>query len=65
MSLWTDKWNALPYEVRHIGSMREAEMRINQLLMEKGRIKKRYDQSMKEVNDHIRSLKKWIQEGGK
>jgi len=61
MSEWSDKWNALPREVRHIGSMVESEMRINQLKREKDRLKTRYKQSIKEVNDHIKNLEKWIE----
>ena len=57
MSRWSEKWNAMPKEIRLIGTMVETEMRINQLLMEKDRLKTRYCQSIKEVNDHIKNLK--------
>jgi len=64
MSKWTDEWNKLPYEIRHIGSMCGAEMRINQLEMEKDRLKRRYDQSLKEINEHIKNLEDWITREG-
>lgn len=41
MSRWSDIWNKLPAEIRHIGAMCETEMRIQQLTMEKERLKKR------------------------
>ena len=60
MSKWSEAWNKLPKEIRHIGSMCEAEMRVNQLKIEKNRLKKRYQQSITEVNEHIASLEHWI-----
>lgn len=44
--------------------MNEAEMRINQLKREKDRLKKRYDQSINEINDHIKNLESWIKKEG-
>jgi phage host-nuclease inhibitor protein Gam len=64
MSEWSDKWNAMPYDIRHIGSMCETEMRINQLMMEKARLKKRYLQSIKEVDEHIKNLKQFLKDAG-
>jgi len=65
MSKWSDRWNELPYEIRHIGSMTDAELRINQLLIEKARLKKRYTQSCDEINAHIKNLRDWLTtEGG-
>jgi hypothetical protein len=55
MSKWSDAYNALPYEVRFIGKMHEAELRIQHLNFEKERLLKRYLQSMKEINDHIKN----------
>lgn len=43
MSDWSDKYNELPYETRHVAGMVITEMRINQLRMEKERLKKRYN----------------------
>ena len=60
MSVWSDKWNKLPIEIRKVGSMCETEMRINQLEIEKDRLKRRYEQSVGEINAHIRSLQDWI-----
>ena len=62
MSKWSDAFNALPMDVRHVGAMCECEMRINQLILEKDRLEKRYSQSLIEINDHIANLKKWMLE---
>ena len=60
MNKWSDAWNELPPETRHIGAMTEAEMRIQQLLFEKARLKKHYLASVAEVDAHIKSLREWI-----
>lgn len=56
----SEEYNSLPIETKRLGSIMESRMRMNQLIMEKGRLKKRYKQSMEEVDDHIRNLKKRI-----
>lgn len=63
MSKWSDRFNELPIEVRHIVSMVESEMRINQLEAEKLRLKRSYDRNLKEINQHIANLKRWIEKG--
>ena len=63
MSKWSDRFNELPIEVRHIASMVESEMRINQLEAEKLRLKRSYDRNVKEINQHIANLKRWIEKG--
>jgi len=60
MNKWSDAFNSLPREIRHIGAMAEAEMRIFQLKREKDRLKNRYNQSIKEVDNHIKNLEDWI-----
>lgn len=60
MSKWSDAWNELPYDIRHIGAMCEYELRIQHLQMEKNRLKKRYTQSLKEINEHIKNIQDWI-----
>ena len=55
-----DDFNSLPIETRKICGVVIAEMRISQLKMEKERLKKRYRQSVREVNDHIRNLKNFL-----
>ena len=57
---WNDRFNALPKDVRVIGSAMEAQTRIQQLNFEKDRLRVRYKQSMKECNDHIRNCEKWL-----
>ena len=53
---WSEKWNALPAEIRHIGSMVETQMRIQQLGFERERLTKRYRQSIIEIDQHIANL---------
>ena len=64
MSIWSKKFNELPKEIRHIGAMTECEMRINQLELEKARLKKHYLASVAEVNEHIKNLKDWLRKEG-
>ena len=54
---WSEKWNALPPDVRHIGTMVETQMRIRQLGFERGRLIRRHRQSLREVDQHIANLK--------
>ena len=61
---WSAKWNALPDDVRRIGSMVEAQMRIQQLGMELDRLKSRYRQSVREVKSHIANLEESLRRGG-
>lgn len=53
---WSEKWNALPPNVRQIGKMLEMRMRIQQLGFERDRLTKRYRQSLREVDQHIANL---------
>ena len=57
---WTKEFNALPKEVRTIGSAMEAKTRIQHLNFEKDRIQKRYRQSLDEINKHIKSCEDWL-----
>jgi hypothetical protein len=60
MSKWSKAWNDLPIGIRHIGSMVECELRIQHLKFEKDRLKKRYVQSCKEINSHIKNCEQWL-----
>jgi len=62
MNKWSDKFNALPRDIRDIGYMCQTEMRINQLEMEKTRLIMRHHQSLNEINEHIKNLKQWIKD---
>lgn len=53
---WTEKFNSLPDEIRHIACASSAFDQINHLKREKMRLKKRYDQSIGEINSHIKSI---------
>lgn len=62
MSKWSDAFNALPRDIRHIGAMTETELRIRGLQREKKRLQTRYRQSLKEINEHIANLEKWLRD---
>ena len=64
MTDWTEEFNKLPREIRHIAAMVEAQGQINQLKREKARLKKHYQQSVKEINEHIKSVEHWIKSEG-
>ena len=57
---WSKEFNALPEEVRIIGSALELKIRMQHLLIEKDRIKKRYRQSLREIDDHTKNCKEWL-----
>jgi len=59
---WSDRFNALPKDIRTIGAAMEARTRIQHLGFEKDRLKKRYIQSLNEINAHLISCKKWLRE---
>jgi hypothetical protein len=51
---WSAEFNALPRDVRTIGQALELRTRVQHLRLEKQRLKKRYEQSNREIDDHIR-----------
>lgn len=53
----SDDYNALPIETRKICGSVITEMRIQQLNMEKARLKRRFNQSIAEIIGHIKNLK--------
>jgi hypothetical protein len=57
---WSKEFNALPEDVRTIGCAMEARTRIQQLEMEKDRLKKRYRQSVGEIDAHIENCRVWL-----
>jgi len=59
MKDWSKEFNKLPKEVRQIAVAISNRENIQYLNFEKQRLKKRYTQSLKEINDHIKSLKSW------
>ena len=61
MKKHTERYNALPLEVREICSPIIAQAQITQLLIEKNRLKKRYYASLKEINDQIKGCEKHIE----
>jgi len=65
VSKWSEKFNALPRDIRHIGAMCEIELRIQHLNMEKVRLKRRYQQSCRQINDHIEDCEHSLRREGK
>jgi len=59
---WSEEFNALDYKTRLIGSSIQTQTRIQHLIFEKNRIKKRYTQSMKEINEYIKNCEKHLKE---
>jgi hypothetical protein len=59
---WSEKFNALSPEIRKIGSASEAQIRIQHLNFEKDRLRKRYAQSLREINEHIKNCEQWLKE---
>lgn len=55
---WTDKFNNLPYEARNAACAVGIYNQINGLKREKDRLKRRYRQSLNEINGHIKSLQR-------
>lgn len=60
----SERFNALPLEIREIGCGMELMTRIQQLKMEKARLSMRYRQSFKEIDDHIENCEKALVELG-
>lgn len=52
---WSAEFNALPPEIRTIGAAMQLRTRIQHLKFEKARLKRRYTQSVAEINDHIKN----------
>jgi len=59
MKDWSKEFNELPKEVRQIAAAISNRENIQYLNFEKRRLKKHYTQSLKEINDHIKSLESW------
>ncbi len=62
---YVEEFNELPYAARHIATMVSARENINYLQREKARLKKRYRQSLAEINAHIKGIEVWIAENEK
>ncbi len=54
MSVHSDKFNALPFEVRAIASNVMLEHTVRDLYLERDRLKRRYETSRKEINEKIK-----------
>ena len=64
MKDYSKEYNTLPREVRHIAGMVNTQMRINQLRIDRDRIIKHNKALIREVNEHISNLEKWLQKEG-
>ena len=56
-------YNIMPESARIIAGRVITEMRIQQLNMEKARLKKSYNRNLREINSHIKSLEKFLLKG--
>jgi len=54
----SDAFNNLPFEVRKIASKIVLKTEIRNLVFEKERLRKRYDQSLNEINKKIKYCKR-------
>ena len=54
MTDWSEKYNDLPMEVREIASKVMLQHEIRDMYAEKERLKRRYEQSRKEINEKIK-----------
>ena len=54
MSVFSDQFNALPFEIRVIACNLALETKIRGLHLEAGRLKNRYETSRKEINETIK-----------
>ena len=61
MSKWSDLYNSLPDEWRAVGRPCEMQVRIQHLKAEKDRLKRRYNQSLKEIDEHIANLERELE----
>lgn len=50
---WTDEYNALPFETRFIASMILLEHRRRDLLAERARAKKQYDEACRVIDNML------------
>lgn len=57
---WSGKFNALPIEVRTIGAALSSQQRIQHLNFEKARLKRRYRESLAEINLHIKNCEEHL-----
>lgn len=57
---WSALFNDLPFDIRKIGAAMETKTRIQHLLMEKSRLKSRYQKSCAEINDHIKNCEQTL-----
>lgn len=55
---WSARFNALPEDIRTIGVAMELKTRIQQLAMEKGRLKARYLMSVADVNARMKNCER-------
>ncbi len=61
MKDWSNEYNKLPFEIRHIAAAVTCQTNIQYLNFEKQRLKQRYQQSLKEINEHIKNLESWME----
>jgi hypothetical protein len=56
---WSDEFNSLPLKTRITACAVSNEWEINAMKREKARLIKRFKQSLKEIDEHIKNLERW------
>ena len=56
---WSDKYNALPKEVRTISCAISGEAHIRQIQSTIGHLKRQHRQQIRELNEQIKSMESW------
>lgn len=59
---WSARFNALPESIRTIGVAMELRTRIQQLAMEKRRLKAHYQRAVSEVEEHMKNCELYLAE---
>ena len=59
---WSVRFNSLSPEIRAIGCACEFQLRIQHLIFEKDRLKRRYLQSVAEINSHIKKCESFLRD---
>ncbi len=62
MRNWVKEFNDLPKEIRQVANAVELKERIQELKREKVRLKKQYQQGLKEINQRLKFQEKWFRD---
>lgn len=57
-----EEYNSLPFNILKLNAILEVRTRIQHLLFEKDRLTRRYKESLKQINSHIKNCEQGIKE---